>query len=105
MPKRAPASRWRATENASREYAASPRRPPGVYVAIKRFLRSCDVETVVSVEGARRAGELRARARRGSAVDAILVAFAEPNGTVLTSDEGDLGALATHARDVTIEVA
>jgi hypothetical protein len=48
---------------------------------------------------------LRARARRGSAVDAILVALAEPDGTVLTADQGDLRALAGHADNVIIEVA
>lgn len=77
---------------------------PRTDAAINRFLKTCDVETVVSVATARRAGELRARALQGSAVDAILVAFAEPAGTVLTSDEGDLRALAAHADHVTIEV-
>jgi hypothetical protein len=52
---------------------------------------------------ARRAGNLRARARAGSAVDALLVALAEPGGTVLTGDSGDLDALAAHADGVVIE--
>jgi hypothetical protein len=38
-----------------------------------------------------------------SAVDALVVAFAEPGGTVLTSDPHDLDALAAHAADVLIE--
>jgi hypothetical protein len=52
---------------------------------------------------ARRAAQLRRLARRGSAVDALIVAMAESGGTVLTSDPGDLGALAQYAHDVTVE--
>jgi hypothetical protein len=37
-------------------------------------------------------------------VDAIVVAVAEPGGTVLTSDRADLEALATHADGVAVEV-
>lgn len=71
---------------------------------VNRLLHSCDVDPTVTEATARRAGELRARARRGSAVDAIVVALAEPGGTVMTSDRGDLEALATYADDVEIEV-
>ncbi|MEY4580767.1 MAG: hypothetical protein RL701_5470 [Pseudomonadota bacterium] len=46
---------------------------------------------------------LRTRARRGSAVDAIVIALAEPGATELTSDREDLEALATHARGVKVE--
>lgn len=70
---------------------------------INRLLKSCDVEPVVAEATARRAGQLRGRARRGSAVDALLVALAEPGGTVLTGDTEDLEALAAHAEDVVIE--
>lgn len=70
---------------------------------INRLLKSCDAEPVVAEATARRAGHLRARARRGSAVDAVLVALAEPGGTVLTGDREDLEALAAHAEDVVIE--
>lgn len=70
---------------------------------INRLLKSCDVEPVVAEATARRAGQLRARARRGSAVDALLVALTEPGGTVLTGDTEDLEALAAHAEDVVIE--
>ena len=42
--------------------------------------------------------------RRGSAVDALVVAMAEPGGTVLTGDKADIGALAAHARQVMVEV-
>jgi hypothetical protein len=36
-------------------------------------------------------------------VDALVVAMAEPGGTVLTTDPGDLEALAAHAHRVVIE--
>jgi hypothetical protein len=69
-----------------------------------RFLRTCDVAESVPVPLARRAAWLRARARTGSAVDALVTAAAEPDGTVLSCDLADLRALARHASDVTIEV-
>lgn len=72
---------------------------------VNRLLKSCDVQPVLAEGVARRAGELRARARRGSAVDAIVVALAEPHGTVLTSDRADIEALAAHADDVAVELA
>lgn len=68
-----------------------------------RFLRTCDVTEAVPAGLARRAAGLRTAARQGSAVDALLIAVAEPGGTVLTGDPGDLRALAAHASDVTIE--
>jgi len=68
-----------------------------------QFLKSCDVEEEVPVKLARRAAALRRLAGQGSAVDAILVARAEPGGVVLTGDVGDLRALAAHAEAVTVE--
>ena len=68
-----------------------------------RFLKTCLIETVVTEQTARRAAELRRRARHGSAVDAVIVALAEPGGTVLTGDKADIGALAAHAHEVTVE--
>lgn len=68
-----------------------------------RFLKTCHVLESVPHATARRAASLRRLAGRGSAVDALLVAFAEPDGTVLTSDVDDLHALAQHARTVTAE--
>jgi hypothetical protein len=61
-----------------------------------RLLKTCDIVEFVSERLARRAALLRRAARRGSAVDALVVAFAEPGGTVLTSDPEDLRALAAH---------
>ena len=68
-----------------------------------RFLRACDVAEAVPSTLARRAAWLRARASRGSAVDALVTATAEPGGTVLTGDLADLQALAGYASDVVIE--
>lgn len=67
-----------------------------------RFLKICDIVEDVPQHLARRAATLRASARRGSAVDAIVVAVAEPAGTVLSGDVGDLRALASYAQDVEV---
>lgn len=77
---------------------------PGRDANVNRFIKACIIEPIVSDAIARRAAELRRRARRGSAVDAIVVAMAEPGGTVLTGDQADLGALSAYARDVTVEI-
>ena len=71
---------------------------------VNRLVKSCDIDPLLPETKARRAGQLRARARRGSAVDAVVVALAEPEGTVLTADPGDLEALAAHAASVLIQV-
>jgi hypothetical protein len=68
-----------------------------------RFLKTCDIVEEISEPLARRAAMLRRRAGRGSAVDALVVAFAEPGGTVLTSDLEDLQALAEYAQRVRLE--
>lgn len=68
-----------------------------------RFLKTCDVIEEVGEPVARRAATLRRRAGCGSAIDALVVAFAEPGGTVLTSDLQDLEALAAYAQRVHIE--
>lgn len=68
-----------------------------------RFLKTCDVASAVTEALARRAVLLRRLAHRGSAVDALVVALAEPDGMVLTSDPDDLEALADHANGVIIE--
>jgi hypothetical protein len=70
---------------------------------INRLLKSCEVEPIVPERAARRAGYLRAGARTGSAIDALVVATAEPGGTVLTGDTGDLEALASYSNGVVIE--
>lgn len=67
-----------------------------------RFLKTCVVEPAVPEVVARRAAELRRRARRGSAVDALVVALAEPGGVVMTGDREDIEALAARARQVVV---
>jgi predicted nucleic acid-binding protein len=67
-----------------------------------RFLKTCEIAESVPESLARRAALLRRLARRGSAVDALVVAFAEPGGTVLTSDARDIEALAGHATGVEV---
>jgi len=76
---------------------------PGPDANSNRLLKTCDVVTELPEAITRRAGALRHRARRGSAVDAVLVAIAEPDGTVFTRDPHDLRALADHATGVTID--
>lgn len=68
-----------------------------------RFLKTCDVVEEIPEPLARRAALLRKQSRRGSAVDALVVAFAEPDGTALTADLEDLEALAAHANRVRVE--
>ena len=67
-----------------------------------RFLKTCDILEELPRHLARRAGILRAMARQGSAVDAIVVASAEPGGSVLSGDISDLRAIAAHADDVLV---
>ena len=67
------------------------------------FLKTCDIVEEIPERVARRAALLRRKARRGSAVDAVVVAFAEPDGTVLTGDPGDLAALAQSTDRVRVE--
>ena len=76
---------------------------PGRDANTNRFLRTCDVVEEIPEALARRAAFLRTRARRGSAVDALVVALAEPGGMVLTSDPADLIALAARADGVRIQ--
>jgi predicted nucleic acid-binding protein len=77
---------------------------PGRDANVNRFLKTCIVDDKIPIELARRAAHLRRLAGRGSAVDALLVAVAEPDGAVLTGDAEDLQALAAHANGVHIEL-
>ena len=77
---------------------------PGRDANANRFLKICIVHGEITEPVARRAAELRRRARTESAVDALLVAIAEPGGTVLTGDRADLEALAAHADAVQVEL-
>lgn len=77
---------------------------PGRNANVDRFLKTCILQDPVSAMLARRAADLRRLAGRGSAVDALVVAMAEPGGTILTGDVEDLEALANHADGVGIEL-
>ena len=71
-------------------------------VPADRLIKICQVLDRLPERVARRAGELRTKSQRGSAVDAILVALAEPDGAVMTNDLKDFEALASNAQNVTI---
>ena len=77
-------------------------------VTVYRFLNDgCDIEEALTKRSARRAGELRTqtgRASKISAVDAVVVASAEPDGIVLGTDTKDLRALAAPTRVVVEKV-
>lgn len=77
---------------------------PGRDANVNRFLKTTIIEGTVSEQLARRAARLRRLAGRGSAVDAMVVAAAEPGGTVLTGDGADIEALAAHAHGVGVEL-
>ncbi len=76
---------------------------PGTDAPVNRLVKTCVVGEELPLLLARRAGQLRTLARRGSAVDALVVASAEPGGAVLTSHGKDIGALGHHAARVTVE--
>lgn len=72
-------------------------------VLTNRLLRTCQIRPVTQLQ-ARVAARLRTatgRAGRISVTDAIVVAVAAelPGAVVLTSDPGDLGALAAHTAE------
>lgn len=69
-----------------------------------RFLKMCIIEASVSQKTARRAAELRRLAQTGSAVDALVVAVAEPGATVLMGDRADIEALTAYANDVHVQI-
>ena len=71
-------------------------------VQTNKFLKTCDISAGPSESVARRAAKLRTDAGKGSAVDAIVVAAAEPHGVVVTGDTADVTALAANAAGVTV---
>ena len=72
---------------------------------VLRLLRTCELVSELPVPAARRAAWLRTAAGRGSAADAVVVALAEPGGSVLSGGRRDLEALALFAEDVFVERA
>ncbi len=75
---------------------------PGRDANVNRFLKTCDVIEAVPERLAQRAALLRSKAHKGSAVDALVVALAEPSGAIITSDADDLQALAAFTDGVRI---
>lgn len=71
--------------------------------AVDRLVKRIRVEELLPNDLARAASALRTAARRGSVVDALVVAYADPGGRVITGDLKDLRALAEHAENVVIE--
>jgi predicted nucleic acid-binding protein len=68
-----------------------------------RLLNACEVVDEVDMRTARQAAGLRSAAKRGSAIDALVVALASRrHAVVLTSDPDDLRALAEYAPDVAV---
>lgn len=67
-----------------------------------QLLKACEVVTEFPQALVRRCARLRFAARRGSAVDAIVIGLAEPNGVAFTSDPDDLAALAHEATGVRV---
>jgi PIN domain len=66
------------------------------------LLKTCEIIDTLPSDLARRAAWLRTKARRGAAIDALVVATADPGGAVLTGDPKDLIAIADHAHEVTV---
>ena len=78
----------------------------GIDAVTNRFLKGCNIGEQLPEQIARNAGRLRGRTGRASeisAVDAVVVAVAEPDGIVLSTDPDHLGALAAHAQGVAVE--
>lgn len=67
------------------------------------FLSCCDVVEHLDTTIARRAAWLRTAANRGTAVDAIVVALAEPGGSVLVTHRPTVEAMALFADGVFVE--
>jgi predicted nucleic acid-binding protein len=66
------------------------------------LIESCIVEALMAPM-ARRAGEMLARVRTSTAIDAVVAVSAETRGdVVLTSDVEDLSALASHLTGVDV---
>lgn len=67
------------------------------------FLACCDVIEHLDTATARRAVWLRTAANRGTVVDAIVVALAEPGGSVLVAHRPTVEAMALFADGVFVE--
>lgn len=70
---------------------------------VNQFVKTCEILEVVPTAIARSAARLRSSARRGSAIDALLVAFARSGDIIVTADLKDIRPLAAHAENVAVE--
>ncbi len=70
---------------------------------VEELVACCDVVEQVGGDTARRGAWLRTAANRGTAVDALVVALAEPGGTVLVHHRPTIEALALFANGVFVE--
>lgn len=75
----------------------------GRQASLARLLRAVDVRPVDRRIG-QTAGALMAQTRTSDAVDATVVAIAEPGDRIITSDPGDLRALVAASRRTIIVV-
>ena len=71
--------------------------------AVEALLRGCEVIEQLDATTARRAAWLRTAANRGTALDAITVALAEPGGAVLVAQRPTIEAMALFADGVFVE--
>ena len=70
---------------------------------VEALLRCCDVTDHLDEGLARRAAWLRTAANRGTVVDAVVVALAEPGGAVLVVNRPTIEAMALFADGVFVE--
>ncbi len=70
---------------------------------VQCLLRCCLLVEDLSEDLARRAAWLRTAVNRGTAVDALVVALAEPGGTVLVGNRPTIEAMALFADKVFVE--
>ena len=71
--------------------------------AVDRLIKRLSIDERLPKGLTRKASALRTAARRGSVVDALVIAYADPGGRVITGDLKDLKALAQYAENVVIE--
>ena len=92
-----------ATDGTRRGSRRVPPDAPGSRRESESLLKTCEIAVAVPETLARQAACSDAWRGEGQPSMRLSVAFAEPGGTVLTSDPDDLKALADHAADVVIE--
>lgn len=69
---------------------------------VNRYLKQCQIVTEIPERLVRLAVMARHEAGKGSALDALVTAYALGGGAVVTGDLDDFTALAAHLPDVTV---